>query len=393
MSNGSVLLEDVWPRQLSRAREIVVAQHPDTATAPAALPPDRLEALRRKVESTAGERGALESLAVALSPREVRALVAGLEQWTSLRADVAFLLISRARRSLVGPLWRSWQRFPDGIEVRSLLLNFAEQFGWEEAVEPAYALLVDQWVRADDPGVAIQGWLDSLGKSYSDLEGFPALPLMPDTPLIRLVRDAVLTDGSAEQLKAEGVPRLLKWTRELSPQKRVGFGRNYLIRLKVAQWDPAVLDFIAHSYGLPRNAKLPAFWAPVPPEIQHAFQKFFIQKRLRQAFGGDSDRYAYWRTWTDTLIDVHLDRAGGVDWALLRFERFGVIEFFEVGNAAYFYEPERLNRVRHFNARNVGDLKEIYYPSFGWGDNRLIHRSGWERTANEMVRLWTQKAR
>lgn len=384
---------DITPRRLTVAVQRAIELHPGTAVAPVALPSEGMSALRLRVAATGGERDQLDQLARELSPREVRGLVTGLEQWEEVRESVAHLLLARARASLVSPLWRAWQRFPSVEAVRSTLAMLADRFGWREAVGDPYAELVAGWVHASAPGVEIQGWLDGLGKSYSDLPHLSACPLASDTPLVKLVRDAILTHGSEPQLNTEGTRNLLEWNKELSPPQRMLFGRNYLLRIAPPEWNVALLEHVERTYGLPKRPRIPEFWQPLPESVRNAFQQYFVHRRLREAFGGNSDRYAYWKRWIDTLVEVSLDQAGGVDWALLRFERFGVIEFFEVGNAAYFYDTDRLDRITRSRAYRVADLKEQYYPDFTWGDNRLIHRIGWESTADEMVALWTQKAR
>lgn len=384
---------DFTPRRLARAVLQAIELHPGTATAPTALPAEGLSVLRKRVAEARGSTERLEQLALALSPRQMRALVTGLEQWEELREAVAFLLLFRGKPSMIAPLWRSWQRFPLVGQVREVLVQLASRFGWDEAAGPGYAELIRGWVSAPEPGVAIQRWLDGLRRSYADLPQLTASPLAPGTPLLKLLRDAILTHGSTHQLNVEGPKRLLEWNKELSPPQRLLFGRNYLVRIPIAYWDVAVLEQLERVYGLPRRPHIPEFWNPLPEEIKEAFQRHFIERRLREAFGGDSDRYAYWLKWMKALAEVRTSRVGGVDWALLRFDRFGVIEFFEVGNAAYFYENDLLEQVIRRPAYHPRDLKDLYSPGFTWNDNRLIHRGAWESAADEMVALWTKKAR
>lgn len=389
--SGPSLLSSLGPSRLARAREMVVAAHPGTAAAPVAVAPDKLAALRRRVAEAGPDREALARLARELAPREVRALVTGLEQWEELRPACAYLLHLRARRGLLVPLWRAWQRFPAVALLRKVLLYYAREFGWEEAAGSAYAELAAEWAADEEPGLRIREWLDGLGKSYSDLPEMSACPLLLNTPLLLLVRGAVLTDGSAAQLEREGGARLHTWSAELGPAQRVRFGRNYLMRIPAADWHRPILDRIEATYGLPRRPKLASFWDGVPEEIRLAFQRIFIGEKLRRAFHDDTDRYEYWMRWSDAFADVQLARAGTVDYAILHFEDFGVVEFFQVGNAAYFYEREQLERIARVDARTPSDLRDLYYPRFAGGeDNRLIHSPNgrWYGKASRQVRLW-----
>lgn len=348
-----------------------------------------LEELRERVAGAHQKRSALESLSVALGPRQYRALVTALEQWTELRTSVAFLLIHRPRRGLVRPLWRSWQRFPTVPEIRSVLLFFVEQFGWEEAVEHELGSLVDGWVRAADPGVSIQAWLEVHGKSFSDLGQVAGSLLLDETPLTRLVRDAVMTHGSAIQLHREGSTSLILWHEELSPTAKLAFGQNYLVKLRTEEWDRPLLNLIEQGYGLPKRPKVARFWNPVPPHVQTTFQLIFIRHRLVQELGSGTDRQKYWAKWQYELCDVTRGFAGDTRYAVLDFGRFGVIEFFKDGNAAYFYEADKLQRMAQVNPTKSGDLKSWEMPSFGWKvEHRLIHRGHWYPEADDLVSRW-----
>lgn len=386
---------DFTPRRLAAAVERAIELHPGTALAPTPLPAEGLGALRGRVAAAGGERDRLDQLARELSPREVRGLVTGLEQWEELRASVAHLVLARAQASLVPPLWRAWQRFPSVDAVRSTLILLAERFGWREAAGEPYAALVAGWVGASAPGVEIQGWLDGLGKSVSDLPGLSACPLAPETPLLKLVRDAVLTHGSSRQLRTEGTRSLLAWSKELAPPQRVLFGRNYLSRIPIDEWDWPALELIERSYGLPKRPRLPQFWHPLPETIRAAFQRHFIRQRLREAFHDDTDRFAYWTRWEDAFHDIQIGKAGDTGYAALRFDRFGAVEFFQVGHAAHFYPEQDLDRILAKRIYAPHDLKERDDLALDGRGNRLIHSpaGGWYGKADRMVNRWIAHTR
>src|SRR5690606_23218970 len=128
---------------------------------------------------------------------------------------------------------------------------------------------------------------DGQGLSYSDLPAITDSPIRDDTPLAHLVRKAVLIHGSTAQLRAEGSERIRKWLPELAPDDRLQFGQNYLIKLPDAEWSPPILVELERSYGLPRNPRVASFWDPLPMEVRRAFQRYFIQRRLRAVLKDD----------------------------------------------------------------------------------------------------------
>jgi hypothetical protein len=387
----NITLADVWPTRLQSAREKVVQQHPQTAVG-VALPSGGLEVLRRRVEACRNDAASLDSLGAALTSREVRALVTGLEQWDGLRQPVSVLLKARARATLVLPLWRAWQKFPHVSAIRELLLMFSEQFGWASAVDPSVSPLVVNWIEADAPGVRIQAWLDADGASYSDLPARADSILLPETPLTKLIRDAVMTHGSQVQLRREGESRLVAWFKELSPPSRVLFGQNYLSQMPLGDWQWNVLRLVEQTFGLPRRPRMEGFWDPLSEEVRREFQRLFIQKKLKEELGHATDRHKYWGRWEKELADIQRGHAGSTRYAILDFGGFGVIEFFEEGNAAYFYDEENLQKMARLKPRHPRELKEWEGPKSRI-QHRLIHRGTWSVDADWMVRQWMRKYR
>jgi hypothetical protein len=382
-------LAEVRPMLLVEARAAVQMRHPNFATLEVVAAPEVFDALRTRVHAAtrAGEE-ALRALAAALGPREVRRLITGLREWEELRGAVVFLLRERARASLLGPLWQVWETVPTAVEVREALLEFGGRYGWDGAVASPYTAHAERWVGASNPGESIRGWLDAQGLSASDLPRLAGTPLRADTPLHRLVREAVLTDGSVSQYRTEGSPALNRWRSELSPQKAVRFGQNYLVHLPINEWYRPILNWIEATYGLPRRPRLASFWEPVPESVRKAFQAIFIRERIADIFRGDEARREYWLRWTNALADVVRGEVRGVEYGILDFGNFGVVEFFQYGHAAFFYPPQMLERLRQRRVSDPADLRHRWYPQFLPWTNRLIHRQGWQYRADEMVRAW-----
>lgn len=382
--------QDVQPARLRAVRRKVEEVHPSIADRWTAPAESTLRALRERVELAQHSEEQLLQLAWSLTPREIRWLVTGLEHWEDLRSAVCTLLRERSRQSLIHALWHTWQRRPLLAELSELLAEFGDRYGWKAISGAAYTEQVRKWVLADDPGREIQRWLDLQGLSYSDVPQLAEFPLRPDTPLLRLVRDSVLTFGSTAQLRIEGNERIRAWLPELSPDNRFRFGRNYLVRMPHSEWETSILVNIERSYGLPRSPRVTGFWEPIPEEVRRIFQSFFIKRKLRKALE-DNDRYEYWVQWSDEMVDVKLGEAGSTPYGVFDFETFGVVEFFEYGKAAYFYPPEKLERLTRGTAKDPAELRQLMVLH---GDkNRLIHRGNWYSRADIMMRRWIRGTR
>lgn len=389
---------DFRPVRLERARAVVEEAHPGTADAPRPVEAAALVDLRREVAEAAGDEAALTDLGQRLSPRLVRGLVQGLEQWDDLRPAVLFLLRMRLNARLVPLLWAAWQRKPEQAEIRSILRLAGDQFGWTNAVAAPYAGLAPSWVGSEQPGLEIQRWLDEQSLTFTHLGEIADRPIRPDSPLGRLVLVAVLTEGSRNQLHQEA-ERLPEWHQELDPELRILFGQNYLRKMPEPLWDRTLLNRFRETYGLPKKPRVKRFWEPVPQGIRERFQRLFIEEEIREAFRGDAhkDREEFWRGWAGKIVDVERKTAGEVPYAYIEFEKFVVFEFFETGHAAYFYLPgdgARMRRVRPSKPRDLKEKKTRASPGyrFVYRDNRLIHNPpwGWHPSGQSMVVRWLQ---
>ena len=235
----------------------------------------------------------------------------------------------------------------------------------------------------------MQRWMDEQGLSYTDLGDVSGFPIPSDTPLHTKIRDAVMTQGSSRQLLQEGADRLLEWFPDLQQDDPIAFGRNYLESIDPNRWEPPVLEKLEGEYGLPGQGVRPHFWSDVSETARKAFRRFFIERNIEKIFGRGTDREKYWKRWAGELVEVSTGKAGRTRYGVLNFGGFVAVEFFKVGNAAYFYTDRQWEQIDASNPSHPSDLKEKHYGAPGPGkDNRLIHHGSWESTADRNVRSW-----
>jgi hypothetical protein len=97
----------------------------------------------------------------------------------------------------------------------------------------------------------------------------------------------------------------------------------------------------------------------------------------------DNDRFAFWESYLPRITAVRGDREYGR--LFLDFGNFGVVEFAEVGNAAYVYPPEHfqyyLERNFRRRDRDPGVVKNQQKAMF-----RLNHTSNWQSNFRSKLR-------
>lgn len=367
------------PVQLAAVAAQVPALHPNTARRMRAIEGTRLDELVQRLRECEDDPEVLRLFGRDLTAREHRGLVGVLaRQNQELSARIHAALKDNLQPHSVAPLWRTWQNVPLDRTALSLLRRAATDFGMSAATAPAWEVAADQWVTGK-PLPEIVQWAGKEGLRMNDLPLLADSPFASDTPLMDHLWGHMLMYGSPSQLLAEDPDEIHTRGFALGPADVQQFGRNYLTRLPPPRWRVKVLEELQKRYGLPdAERSRPAFWAPLAEEPKAAFRRWFLKRVLKQAFGRGSERHRFWETWVDEMRDVSVGWAGTTEYAIIDFPNFGVVEFFEVGHAAYFYDRNTVNEIRRVRPSNAGDLKT--------GSDRLIHREGWQSEADTRVR-------
>ncbi len=400
------------PTRLPMARERVVELHPSTRSRLARLGPNALKALRDRVEAAAGAqdpRTALASLADELAYREVLAVVQAIGSWDGLAHAISAIARRRPMAAQVPVLWMSWQSFPCSAPTIELLAEMASRFGMERATDQRYADDAAEWLREERPIDAIVQWAEDQEATWEDLPELPESPFKAGAPLLERVFLRTLQIGSLRQLLEMPQQTVLDGWSRMSGKGRMDACANLLNRLGPAIWHEwrIVLEEVRESYGIPGAPEaVSRFWKRVLEERRQAFRLHFIARELEIAFGGDTtpDRRNFWMSQKEEIVSARHGTAGETSWSLIDFPGFSVIEFFEVGNAAYLYPADHAlirkiklgRRIAHPN-----ELKErLEFVGPGGGpdhlssllvfprDNRIIHSGRWQPRAATFLREW-----
>jgi hypothetical protein len=352
--------------------------------------------LKRRVEAAAGDDDAIKTLSWELTSRELTTVVRALGLWSDLRGIIRKIIEIRPKSRFTGMVWKIWQSHPTDDKIESALMGLASRFGWAEAVGPGYAGAAERWFDESWAVLGIVHWMDDRRHSLAELPFLENSPFRESAALIQFLFFALLTAGSRSQLQEFTDEEILDGWEQLDPLQRMEAGRNYLRRTPTGHWAEILLQDLRNSYGMPEGERhLHRFWADLSPEIREAFREFFVRRDLETAFSGDknTDRHEYWSGWAGQMKEVRLSKGARVEWALMDFGSFSVLEFFKVGNAAYFYRRSDLSSVSFTRNASPEALKQIIYqPVPGFHENRLIHSTNWEEKATRMVKAWRKNA-
>lgn len=179
-------------------------------------------------------------------------------------------------------------------------------------------------------------------------------------------------------------------------EDRVRFGRHYLVTIPgPGEWVEPILEWVLASFGEPatpdsRLRHQDPFWEPLPATVKEAFRRWLLTREVVRFFEGE--RAEFWKHYVQegNVRDVRLILDG--QGFMLDFGGFGVIEFKQIGNAAYLYprevfraywaEADRLTRPEAFK-----DRRRTLKGHWGYrgGDGRIIHSGDWRPWARYLI--------
>jgi len=195
------------------------------------------------------------------------------------------------------------------------------------------------------------------------------------------IRWKLLSEGSGEAIRRNEPAKVRLWTKELRHQEYAEFAAHYLTVVEVEHWHRGIVDDIDAKYGLPASGH--PFWGTVPEHVRLSFQRLVAGRKLRSFFDGVYDpkgRFAFWQQYIDRITDLAFPRSK--ERLFMAFGSFGVVEFRDVGNAAYFYLAEEFKWIRGSIGNGNADLKDRSRTLY-----RLLHQEGWQQ---KMTRRMTR---
>lgn len=383
------------PTRLPAAVKKVICNHPREGESPPRPPETQFLPVLEKVRAAGGDKEALQSLAQEVTSMETMVLAHALRDRNGLEECIFEILSHRPRRSIVPVLWANIE----GAPGRPHSLRLLRQIWVEEALQiwphDKWKEPFSYWINSAAPLQSMADWADEHGLPLAQLPNREHSPFQADTPLLAKLVEHILRSGSGEAILREPKRALKSAWNRLPPSSRIEGGQNYLSALRPESWQSWLTDEIEDSFGIPgAEDSRDAFWEPVPERIRKAFRARQLGQTLEKVFQ-DHARLNYWKSrWLDSMRDIKQGMAGRTPYAILDFGRFGVIEFMETGNAAYFYYREDLKELKEKSARWAGALKSKKFYSIDRvrgrtrQDNRLLHSRGWQRKADRRMNRW-----
>lgn len=353
---------------------------------------DWLAILRVRIDA-ADTEASLKALALSLSPTELWGSLEllGKDSEGKIRQRCAAILLIRSRIDLMKPAWSLLIQNP-GPDLEGFVRASGLRHGWGPIDGSSYMKeRLANWFSVPQLTQGLLKDMSALRASDPD-EWLGLVGIQPKSGLGVLTWRRLLSEASKELLGSISHASLVERARSMASEVQAAFASNYLNQLATRDsWQDVGLRFIRDKFGAPASGQAQtAFWRPIPQAIRDEFRLWVQEQALFDFFrkhDGTSERFEFWKRYSRQWKDVFqvLDgRAMAMD-----FGHAGVIEFAEVGNAAYVYEGVDFRRI----VRSVGNAP-AHYKDQRLALHRVLHFEGWQYKAQyDMDRIILQSAR
>jgi len=388
--------------QLSRLEEAlsnIRKMHPYRGESVSRIGETLIDNVRRQLEETSFDD--LEELAYRFGIREILACVeiAVSERVEETARKAAEILRYRPKKRA---LFRVWFKlvflYPNHLleeTMRDMIIRKGFQ-GLNEM--PDVSPSVTNWLISKrlDEGV-LQDHQTHSGQKTLD----PYLEenhISLDDGLHRTVWCVLLKKGSANLISRENPKRLMEVfedPRNAADSQK--FGQHYLnVLQKRPNWATSVLEWIEQKFGSPKfvrdeNERIETpFWRQVDIGPKKEFALWIMEQRIEQFFEGE--RADFWKRFLQAGKVVRVQEILQGDGFMIDFDRFGVIEFKQVGNAAYVYPQSVFNDYwrrsqKYYQPWEFKDkYKTVRCTNIPSWDGRIIHKSNWQYYTAQIIK-------
>jgi hypothetical protein len=382
--------------RLTEALEKVRRQHPLQNRDPITVGPSLVDDVRKKLEQT--EITQIPNLAFRFKVSQLLACIEIVAvDMNGETADKAAAVVRLRPRDQMKP--RAWFKlvaiYPNPL-LEILLREICEKSGFGGIENnPKISNRIFRWLFADNLPHGILKDYRSTEKINLDLylsENF----LKPDDALHQHTWKTLLTEGTNSDLCRQKSTRILwefKNIQRLSD--RIQIGQHYLNTLRgVQEWADSILEYIFEQFDKPANpedtTQNTRFWFGVNEDAKHAFRRWLILREIESFFEGE--RADFWREYVGLSMVKDVQKILGGEGFMLDFGRFGVVEFKNVGNAAYVYSGDVFRKF--WNRASFMDgptsqfkdlIKTLRTSSLPGWDGRILHHHGWQEKAKYRI--------
>jgi hypothetical protein len=389
-------VEDFQPVKFNAAAEKVAVLHRFRKSVVEPEPTStEVDALKSALLDRTEEQ--IPPFALGLKRRQLHAAVILLTDG-QVGDKAAEVLRCRPRASLFKLVWgRVRRQYPERRLTEALRI-LGKQCGWEEVARDfSLGDHIRRWFASDvelasgaarewesdhfDPGCPIGVWLEECG--IPSEEAFHTATI-----------SEFLTKAKGSNLQAIDSRSYLQLLDYQPTGIRAKAMARYLNELQGRdQWDSEVLDRFHEWFHLPQPGDgQNAHWSPVNPKSRSEFRAWYLARHIKEYFASFADEKGRAEFWLEFVkeeavvqVEPRCQAPGSTQFLAMgiEFHDFGVVEFGQVGNAAYIYPISAYREIITSRSGQEWAFKHRIRTIDTIGrervDGRLEHHEGWQR--------------
>lgn len=384
--------------RLSAVLEKVRIQHPNKKGEYFSPDKSTLDEVRSLLEHT--ESDGLNKLAFQFDPSKLLACVdiVASDRNGDTADKAAYVAALRPRDSLPIRCWfKIVASYPNPL-LEKLLKELVGSLGYD-ALNQHHKISyhVPQWLLASELPIGILRDYQSSSEKDSIDHFLLSHFFDNDESIYSAVWLTLLTKGRAIDLIRQDPKRILAEmdSRQGASVRRL-VGQHYLNTLNgLPDWSENILEYIKNKWGVPNRPSSKKridhrFWDHVSESAKEEFKRWLMLAEVESFFEGD--RAEFWRDFVKAAKVKDVNQILSDEGFMLDFGHFGVVEFKNVGNAAYIYPKEVFKKFwkgANFWSNDPSYFKEISQTMRsnklpGW-DGRILHFRGWQSIAKDRI--------
>ncbi|WP_028322551.1 hypothetical protein [Desulfatiglans anilini] len=381
---------EFFPERLDAALGLVRTKHPVRGSG--LIEPSQLlcDQVREKLVGTPDE--AIERLAFDMSASELAACleIVIYEREKEVAEKASRIVLLRPKEKIIRRAWfRLIRMYPNDLLEETLKTHFLKE-GYDAILSAnEVSDRVIFWFREKTLG---SGVAKDLARSKLNIrlnEYLDRSFLSPEAGLHKEAWRWFLLHAEASSLLKERAETILsQWGRVENAAYLAAFCQHYLNEIhELKEWQEPILEFIERRFGEPsadigKGTSETPFWRDVSSAAKGAFRKWLMIRHVEAFFEGD--RAEFWKKFLNAGFVERVREILNREGFMIDFGSFGVIEFKNIGNAAYVYprdifvkywnRSDSLTKAIMFKQKS----KTIKHRDLLFWDGRIIHKRGWQ---------------
>jgi hypothetical protein len=222
------------------------------------------------------------------------------------------------------------------------------------------------------------------------MQNLSSINISDESKLAQTLMFKLFTLPDKNNFKREETEELLKIFKNCTLAEFKKITENYLEIFNVDEFNTSLMLFIIERLGKPTENQLMG-WQDISKNAYNKAKNWYLTRELKDFYDSIGDttgeakrRFQYWLKYRNYLEDaVHKKQNSQL---FMIFKNVAVIEFGELGNAAYVYSREDFNEnfsiyMRENNSVNKSILKNQFLSL-----HRIIHFGNWETATDYRIR-------